>query len=138
MNYQKCLIAWKSTLEEVTKASNFAASQEYPKSSKDRRSQRARRLANFWKVPDFMSSAHSKLQLSVLSLYKQFLRATADQPSLQTHVRETFRENAQKFKKSDVFLIEYHLRKGTHQLKMLKDSSVVGFHKVDMSDRNSH
>lgn len=89
-------------------------------------------------VPDFMSSAHSKLQLSVLSLYKQFLRATADQPSLQTHVRETFRENAQKFKKSDVFLIEYHLRKGTHQLKMLKDSSVVGFHKVDMSDRNSH
>ncbi|VDD93043.1 unnamed protein product [Enterobius vermicularis] len=76
----------------------------------------------------FMSIKHSKLQLAILSLYKEFLRAgKRGPPGLQEYVRMRFREGAVKYKRSDVFMIEYELRKANRQLNELNSSSVTGF-----------
>lgn len=66
---------------------------------------------------------HSKVQIQVLSLYKQFLKVTKDKPSFQDYIRKEFRKNAE-LPKTDVIKIEYLLRRGWRQLDMLKTSRV--------------
>uniref|UniRef100_A0A0B6ZPI1 Complex 1 LYR protein domain-containing protein n=1 Tax=Arion vulgaris TaxID=1028688 RepID=A0A0B6ZPI1_9EUPU len=66
---------------------------------------------------------HSKVQQQVLSLYKQFLQVTKNQPSFHEYVKDEFRRNAA-LAKTDVIKIEYLLRRGWRQLDMLKTSSV--------------
>lgn len=68
---------------------------------------------------------HSKIQKQVLSLYKQFLRVTKDQPSFQDYIRKEFRKNAS-MPRTESIKIEYLLRRGWRQLDMLKTSSVSG------------
>ena len=68
---------------------------------------------------------HSKIQKQVLSLYKQFLRVTKDQPSFTDYIRSEFRKNAS-MPRTDTIKIEYLLRRGWRQLDMLKTSSVSG------------
>ncbi|TMS39475.1 hypothetical protein L596_005989 [Steinernema carpocapsae] len=75
---------------------------------------------------------HSKLQLLVLDLYKQFLRASAEHPALREHIRQSFRDAATKYQKTDTFLIEYNLRKAQRQLDSLKNHSISGFGNMSM------
>ncbi|XP_034547757.1 succinate dehydrogenase assembly factor 1, mitochondrial [Notolabrus celidotus] len=63
---------------------------------------------------------HSKLQIQILSLYRQFLRAGQDKPGFIPRIRDEFRQNAQ-IKKTDVMHIEYLFRRAQRQLDQLKD-----------------
>lgn len=66
---------------------------------------------------------HSKIQIQVLSLYKQFLQVTKNHPSFKEYIQREFRKNAD-IPRSDSIKIEYLLRRGWRQLEMLKSSSV--------------
>lgn len=66
---------------------------------------------------------HSKIQLQVLSLYKQFMKVTKDQPGFRQYIQEEFRKNST-LPRTDSIKIEYLLRRGWRQLKMLQTSSV--------------
>ncbi|ETI54250.1 hypothetical protein F441_02880 [Phytophthora nicotianae CJ01A1] len=63
---------------------------------------------------------HSGLQLQVLALYKKALQA-AKRKDLDTlrYVRERFREDVATVDRKDFVVIEYMLRKGERDLKML-------------------
>ncbi|XP_060114038.1 succinate dehydrogenase assembly factor 1, mitochondrial [Heteronotia binoei] len=63
---------------------------------------------------------HSKLQLQVLSLYRNFLRAAKDKPGFLPRIRAEFRKHAQ-IPRADVMRIEYLLRRGQRQLEQLRD-----------------
>ncbi|XP_078141464.1 succinate dehydrogenase assembly factor 1, mitochondrial [Centroberyx gerrardi] len=63
---------------------------------------------------------HSKLQLQVLALYRQFLRAGQAKPGFIPRIRDEFRENS-RIKKTDVMYIEYLYRRGQRQLEQLRD-----------------
>ena len=70
---------------------------------------------------------HSKLQLEVLSLFKQFLRTVGDKPGMADYVREEFRKNAS-LPKNNTLIIDHMLRKGKRQLGEMQKSSVTGLH----------
>lgn len=83
---------------------------------------------------------HSKIQLQVLSLYKQFLRITKNQPSFREYIKSEFRRNSA-LQKTDVIKIEYLLRRGWRQLEMLKTSSVSRagvFERDPVKDEQTH
>ncbi|EEY67355.1 uncharacterized protein PITG_04372 [Phytophthora infestans T30-4] len=63
---------------------------------------------------------HSGLQLQVLALYKKALLAAKrkDQDTLR-YVRDRFREDVATVDRKDFAVIEYMLRKGERDLKML-------------------
>ncbi|XP_051955472.1 succinate dehydrogenase assembly factor 1, mitochondrial [Xyrauchen texanus] len=63
---------------------------------------------------------HSKLQMQILSLYRQFLRAAEEKPGFIPRIRDEFRANAS-IKKTDVMHIEYLYRRAQRQLELLKD-----------------
>jgi len=69
---------------------------------------------------------HSKLQLEVLKLYKQLLRAGEGKPGVSDSVKREFRKN-QHLPKSDTLRIEYVLRLGYRRLDQIKDPNVSGF-----------
>ena len=66
---------------------------------------------------------HSKLQLEVLKLYKELLRAAVNKPGF--HVRQEFRKQA-RLPRTDTLRIEYSLRMGRRKLEMIKDPNVSG------------
>ena len=68
---------------------------------------------------------HSKIQLQVLSLYRQFLRTTKDQPGFQEYIKSEFRKYGA-LPRTDSIKLEYLLRRGWRQLDMLRSSSVSG------------
>ena len=68
---------------------------------------------------------HSKLQLSVLSLYKELLRAAANKPGVETIIKTEFRRQA-KLQRSDTLRIEYQMRIGRRKLEMIRDPQVSG------------
>jgi len=68
---------------------------------------------------------HSKLQLEVLRLYKELLRAAASKPGFQNTVRTEFRRQAT-LARTDTLRIEYSLRMGRRKLEMIKDPNVSG------------
>lgn len=68
---------------------------------------------------------HSKIQLQVLSLYKEFLRVTKNQSGFQEYVKKEFRKNAS-IPRTDFVQVEYLLHRGRRQLSMLKSSFVSG------------
>ena len=68
---------------------------------------------------------HSRLQLSVLSLYKELLRAASNKPGVETIIKEEFRKQA-KLGKTDTLRIEYQMRIGRRKLEMLRDPQVSG------------
>ncbi|CAI5735942.1 unnamed protein product [Peronospora destructor] len=74
---------------------------------------------------------HSGLQLQVLALYKKVLQVAKrkDMDTLQ-YVRERFRENVTTVDRKDFAVIEYMLRKGERDLKMLDRMKSVQFMNV--------
>ena len=53
--------------------------------------------------------AKSQLQYKVLNTYKQLMKIAIDRPSVQTRVRNEFRQN-KNIKRMDIQLIEHKLR----------------------------
>ena len=68
---------------------------------------------------------HSRLQLSVLSLYKELLRASAKKPGVETIIKSEFRRQA-RLGRSDTLRIEYQMRIGRRKLEMIRDPHVSG------------
>jgi len=54
---------------------------------------------------------HSKLQLEVLKLYKELIRAATGKPGFQSNIRAEFRRNAS-LPRHDSLRIEYQMRLG--------------------------
>ncbi|KAE9182895.1 hypothetical protein PF004_g24110 [Phytophthora fragariae] len=78
---------------------------------------------------------HSGLQLQVLALYKKALQAAARKDSDTLHyVRERFRENAASVDRKDFVVIEYMLRKGERDLKILEHMKSAHFTKEGDND----
>lgn len=72
---------------------------------------------------------HSKLQLQVLVLYKQLMRAARGKPGFEDHIREQFRKN-KAIPRNDVLRIESLVRRGQHQLETLKGAGIQGMNVV--------
>ena len=68
---------------------------------------------------------HSKLQLEVLKLYKELLRAAENKPGFGENVRTEFRRQAG-LPRSDSLRIEFSMRMGRRKLQMMKDPNVSG------------
>jgi len=68
---------------------------------------------------------HSKLQLQVLSLYKECMRAAKLKPGFEQTVRTEFKRNAA-LPRSDTLRIEYAMRNGQRKLEMMRDPRVSG------------
>ena len=66
---------------------------------------------------------HSKLQKQVLSLYKDFLRASSKKPGVKAYVQAEFKKNSS-IPKTDILRIEHILRRSFRQLEQLKKTSV--------------
>jgi len=67
----------------------------------------------------------SKLQIQVLSLYKQCLRAAESKPGFRFNVQSEFRRNA-RIPRTDTMRIEQAVRNGFRKLKMMNDPNVSG------------
>ena len=66
---------------------------------------------------------HSKIQVQVLKLYRQLMRAAKNKPGVAEHVRSEFKKNAI-IPRSDTLRIEYLMRRGHRQLEVIKKSTV--------------
>ncbi|KAK8404839.1 hypothetical protein O3P69_001436 [Scylla paramamosain] len=66
---------------------------------------------------------HSKIQLEVLRLYKQCLRAAEKKPGFYDNVQYEFRKNAT-IPKTEILRVEHLLRQGWRKLKMMQDPFV--------------
>jgi succinate dehydrogenase assembly factor 1 len=67
----------------------------------------------------------SKLQVQVLGLYKQCMRAAESKPGFKVNVQSDFRRNAQ-IPRTDTIRIEQVMRNGYRKLDMMKDPHVSG------------
>ena len=70
-------------------------------------------------------SRRSKIQIQVLSLYREFLRVAKNKPGVREYIRSEFRKNA-KIARTDTLHIEHLLRRGQRQLELLKTKEVEG------------
>jgi succinate dehydrogenase assembly factor 1 len=68
---------------------------------------------------------HSKVQVQVLSLYREFMRLSKTQPGLRDYVRSEFKKNAV-IPRTNTLQIEQCYRRGLRQLEMLKRKDVKG------------
>lgn len=68
---------------------------------------------------------HSKLQLQVLALYRQCLRAAQHKAGFRETVRMEFRRNAA-VPRTDILRVEQLMRNGYRKLDMMKDPNVTG------------
>lgn len=76
---------------------------------------------------------HSKIQIQVLSLYREFLKVSKTQPGLADYVRSEFKKNAQ-IPRTNTIQIEQVYRRGLRQLEMLKRKDVKGVGVFTKSD----
>lgn len=72
-----------------------------------------------------MAARHSKVQLHVLKLYKEFLREAKNRPGIAEHIKQEFRKNAV-IPRTDSMRIEHIMEKAFRQLELLKKSTVKG------------
>lgn len=103
-----------------------------------------------------MNSGHSRLQLEVIRLYRNFLRTVdllqiksklenstssvnngSNSDQLKDFIRSEFRSQASAYKKTDVFGIEAALRRGQRRLEDVKSGTVVSIRKISVSERNN-
>lgn len=68
---------------------------------------------------------HSKLQLQVLSLFRQFMRVADNRPGVKDYIRQEFKKYAA-LPKTDVMRIEFLYRRAERQLQQLKSSQIKG------------
>lgn len=75
---------------------------------------------------------YSGLQISVLSLYREFLRHAkkSNNPQMKVFITQEFRENATKISKRSIQLIEWKIRVGKEKLEQLQASQGVTFIKI--------
>ena len=66
---------------------------------------------------------HSKIQIQVLSLFRQFLRAAQGRPGIAEHVRAEFKKN-KTLPRTDTLRIEFLMRRGARQLEQIQSSSI--------------
>uniref|UniRef100_A0A0L8FQG7 Complex 1 LYR protein domain-containing protein n=1 Tax=Octopus bimaculoides TaxID=37653 RepID=A0A0L8FQG7_OCTBM len=66
---------------------------------------------------------HSKLQLEVLSLYRQLLRATRNKPGFKSYICDEFRRNMT-IPRTNILQIEHIIRNGKKKLDLLKRQEV--------------
>jgi Complex 1 protein (LYR family) len=86
---------------------------------------------------------HSGLQKRVLQLYRRFLvnirtksELSAEQKSdMQSMIRDRFRQDAQAVPQTNFFRIEYLLRRGEKQLKLIQ---MPGFRSVSVTTPNNN
>jgi len=78
--------------------------------------------------------SRSKLQVQVLHLYKQCLRAADNKPGFKTNVRIEFRRNAA-IPRTDTMRIEHVMRSGYRKLDMMRDPNVSGMGNFVDTDR---
>ena len=78
-------------------------------------------------------SRHSKLQLKILSLYRQFLQTAKEKPETTDYIKSEFRKNASISKKS-VLQIEQLTRRAERQLETLKKPTSKGIHVFTAKD----
>lgn len=69
--------------------------------------------------------ARSKLQVQVLNLYKQCMRAAQSKPGFKVNVQNEFRRNSL-MPRTDTIRIEHVMRNGYRKLDMMKDPQVSG------------
>ncbi len=68
----------------------------------------------------------SGLQKEVLKLYRLFLEVCRDKPeSTKKIVQHTFRENASNLDSTNIQAIEYLIRRGRNQLRILRNSDGI-------------
>ena len=67
---------------------------------------------------------YSKFQLSILTLYREFVRLATRTPGLLDKVRHEFRSARELSVRTDSLAIDYKLRRARNQLDMLKSSRV--------------
>lgn len=70
-------------------------------------------------------SRRSKLQLQVLSLYKQCMRAAEQKPGFRVNVQAEFRRNST-IPRLNTIRIEQLIRNGFRKVDMMKDPNVSG------------
>jgi len=75
---------------------------------------------------EMASGSHGKLQLEVLRLYREFLKASRGNKSAQELVKATFKANSQ-IGQTNFMHIEYLIRSGRRKLKVLKSSEKVTY-----------
>ena len=74
---------------------------------------------------------HSKLQKVVLLLYREFLRVSIGKLEMRETIRREFRAQASSVKKTDILHIESLLRRGSNQLKKLKNADNITSMKIE-------
>jgi len=84
----------------------------------------------------------SGLQKQVLTLYRKCLRAALAKPpevrpKAVEYVRTEFRAGARDVKRSQFRTIEFMIRQGEKQLKMLSRPGAVGFSSVEVKPTSS-
>lgn len=70
--------------------------------------------------------SHSKLQLEVLKLYREFLKASRGNEVARELVKSTFKANSQ-ISQTNILQIEYLIRSGRRKLQVLKKSEKVTY-----------
>jgi len=71
------------------------------------------------------AKSRSKIQVQVLSLYKDCLRsAEKKQPEAKNYVRRQFKEKSKDVPRTDTMMIENLLRQGRRRLQMFNDPNV--------------
>ncbi|ESN98717.1 hypothetical protein HELRODRAFT_66878 [Helobdella robusta] len=77
---------------------------------------------------------HNKLQLEILSLYRQFLRVVSDRPGTSEYVKSEFRKNSY-IPKKNILQIEQIVRRAQRQLESLKKPTTKG---IGVFQRDDH
>lgn len=70
--------------------------------------------------------SHSKLQLEVLKLYREFLKVSKGNKAAQELIKSTFKVNSQ-ISQTNFLHIEHLIRSGHRKLKVLKSSEKITF-----------
>uniref|UniRef100_A0A0N5A5A3 Mitochondrial zinc maintenance protein 1, mitochondrial n=1 Tax=Parastrongyloides trichosuri TaxID=131310 RepID=A0A0N5A5A3_PARTI len=79
---------------------------------------------------------HSKIQLRILDLYKRYLIAIKNHPeSYRNYIRDSFKDGAKKYEKTNFFVIEHQLARGERKLAELPTHNISGFSKTTIEKK---
>ena len=75
--------------------------------------------------------SHSEIQKIVLRLYRDFMKLSSNNKQMREYIRREFRKQADTVARKDFMQIEYLLRRGSNQLKILKNADNITDMKVE-------
>ena len=67
---------------------------------------------------------HSKLQIEVLKLYKELLRAAVGKPGFKDNIRQEFRKQSS-LPRHETLRIEYQMRMGRRKIDLIRDPNTA-------------